>query len=149
MHFVSYCEQDTYGAAQMLADGMHRGGIVAVDGDLGVGKSVFCRGLIQYFCPHATVKSPTYTVMNVYPYRKGEILHMDAYRLTDAAELDYMGFDVYRDSYFIWLIEWSENIRAFLDTQPNVHYVRIERLAELPTKRLLTFHMPPQEKKTK
>ena len=99
---------------------------VAMEGDLGVGKTVFVRGFVSAISAGSAVRSPTFTLVN--EYRKGEvpIFHFDMYRISDDDELYSMGFyDYLNDRRAISLVEWSENITyAF----PKEYFrVRIEK----------------------
>jgi len=83
--------------------------VVSLQGNLGAGKSFFCRSMIQSIVPAARVKSPTYTLVE--PYAAGEltIYHWDLYRLCDAQELEYMGLRDYLRPHTLHLVEWWEN----------------------------------------
>ena len=84
---------------------------VALDGDLGAGKTAFTRGFASVFCPKARVKSPTFAIVNVY---RGEtvIHHLDTYRITDDDDLYSTGFYDMDEGFII--CEWSENIEYAL-----------------------------------
>ena len=113
---------------------------VAMEGDLGVGKTVFVRGFTSEISPAAAVRSPTFALVNDYTKRGGTpIYHFDVYRITDDDDLYSTGFyDYLRDKKAFCLVEWSENIRyAF----PKEYFaVRIEKCEpENVEKRLITI----------
>ena len=85
---------------------------VAMEGDLGVGKTVFVRGFTSEISPAAAVRSPTFALVNDYTKRGGTpIYHFDVYRITDDDDLYSTGFYDYlnaRNAYCI--AEWCENI---------------------------------------
>ena len=85
---------------------------ITLDGEMGVGKTVFCRGFASAFGIKG-VKSPTYTVLNEYRGRC-KIHHFDFYRITDGDDLYSIGYDdiIEEDGYTLG--EWSENIVVFL-----------------------------------
>lgn len=89
---------------------------VALYGDVGVGKTVFVRGLASEICPDDYVQSPTYAIVNEY---RGEyrICHYDMYRITDEDDLESTGFYDYKNC--IIVAEWCENIPFAL---PKNHY---------------------------
>ncbi len=90
--------------------------IFALFGDLGVGKSFFAKHFINYLQTEKTsVLSPTFTLLNTYHTKKGEIFHFDLYRLKTACELENIGFFV-PISKNIMLIEWPEIALSFLPT---------------------------------
>lgn len=100
---------------------------VALEGDLGAGKTAFVRGFASVLSPGSRVKSPTYTIVN--EYRRGEVplFHFDLYRMEDPESLDSIGFDEYVAS-GICIAEWSENLG---DRRPeNVITVSIEKRGE-------------------
>ncbi len=114
---------------------------VAMEGDLGVGKTVFVRGFTSEISPAAAVRSPTFALVNDYTKRGGTpIYHFDVYRITDDDDLYSTGFyDYLRDKKAFCLVEWSENIRyAF----PKEYFVvRIEKCdPEKVEKRLITIY---------
>ena len=82
---------------------------IALNGDLGAGKTAFVRGFASVLSPGSRVKSPSYTIVN--EYRRGDIpvYHFDFYRLEDEDGLDSVGFDEYLSS-GICICEWCEKI---------------------------------------
>ena len=92
---------------------------IALEGDLGVGKTAFVRGFVSLLVPGSAVRSPTFALVNEYKKRdtKIPVYHFDVYRITDEDDLYSTGFYDYLDSNAVCLVEWSENIRyAFPDT---------------------------------
>lgn len=82
---------------------------VALDGDLGAGKTIFTSGMASVLSPSSRVKSPTYTIVNEYLKGKVPLYHFDFYRIADPDELYGIGFDDYLDG-GICIGEWCENI---------------------------------------
>ena len=80
---------------------------IALYGDVGVGKTVFVRGLASVICPDDFVQSPTYALVNEYK-GKYKICHYDMYRITSEDDLESTGFYDYRNC--IIVAEWCENI---------------------------------------
>ena len=99
---------------------------IALEGDLGVGKTVFVRGFVSSLVPGAAVRSPTFALVNEYRSKetRNVVYHFDVYRITSEDDLYSIGFYDYIDN-GICLVEWSENIRyAFPDSYLTV---RIEK----------------------
>ena len=87
---------------------------VAMYGDLGVGKTAFVRGFSAPIAPSASVKSPTFAIVNQY----GRTLyHFDMYRITDEEDLYSIGFYDYIAENNFCIIEWSENIPYALPSE--------------------------------
>jgi len=91
-----------------MALAVRRGDYLALNGDLGAGKSTFARALIRAIADDAflEVPSPTFTLVQSYDLRI-PVAHFDLYRIADAAEIDELGFDeALSDG--ICLVEWPE-----------------------------------------
>ena len=88
MHFTAANEDDTRRLAEALAAAVGPGDVVALEGDLGTGKTTLTRHLVRALGvgPDIPVTSPTFTLVNQYTAEELEIIHADLYRLGDAAE---------------------------------------------------------------
>lgn len=83
---------------------------IALFGEMGVGKTAFTRGFVASITPAATVRSPTYTVVNEYRGGSLPVFHFDMYRIEDSDDLASIGFSDYLAADSFILCEWSENI---------------------------------------
>ena len=122
--------------ASELAKELKNGDFVAMYGDLGVGKTAFVRGLARVLAPTATVKSPTYTVVNEYKGDGCKLYHFDVYRIEDDDDLYSIGFYDYITK-GISVCEWSENIPYAIPE--DAYKVTIERVPEDTGKRKITI----------
>jgi tRNA threonylcarbamoyladenosine biosynthesis protein TsaE len=77
-------------------------------GDLGAGKTTFARGFLAGLGVHGPVRSPTYTLLELYPAGAVTVVHLDLYRLNQAAELEGLGVREWARPKHVWLIEWPE-----------------------------------------
>jgi tRNA threonylcarbamoyladenosine biosynthesis protein TsaE len=77
-------------------------------GDLGAGKTTLARGFLRAMGISGPVRSPTYTLLEVYETPAVSVLHLDLYRLVDPAELEPLGLRDWARPGHVWLIEWPD-----------------------------------------
>lgn len=107
-------EAATLALGSELATQFSGGGVVYLQGELGAGKTTLVRGYLRALGYEDSVKSPTYTLVEPYEIDDFSIAHLDLYRVTDPAELEYIGIeDVLRDV-SLTFIEWPENGEGYL-----------------------------------
>ena len=82
--------------------------VLYLTGELGAGKTTFARGFLRALGVSGPVRSPTYTLMELYPAGALTLLHVDLYRLRDPAELEALGLREWARAGHVWLIEWPE-----------------------------------------
>jgi len=112
---ISNSEEDTVRYAQAFAPLLQKGDVISLQGDLGMGKSVFARALIRTLAGNAAleVPSPTFTLVQTYDTTRAEIWHFDLYRLKDPEEVYELGWEEALTGPIV-IIEWPERLGALL-----------------------------------
>lgn len=121
-------ERETFELGRRLGLGAAAGQVFALIGDLGVGKTVFTKGLAAGLGIDEPVSSPTFTIVQVYEEGRLPFYHFDVYRIGDVEEMDEIGYEDYVYGQGVCLIEWADLIREILPA----HYteIRIEKELE-------------------
>lgn len=104
---------ETEQLGQKLAAQLEPGTVVAFFGGMGMGKTVFTRGLARGLGCTESVSSPTFALVQEYGGQP-PLVHFDMYRITTWDDLDSTGFYDYIDMGYILAVEWSENIENAL-----------------------------------
>ncbi|MCF0145149.1 MAG: tRNA (adenosine(37)-N6)-threonylcarbamoyltransferase complex ATPase subunit type 1 TsaE [Eubacterium sp.] len=122
---VSRSEDDTFLLAEEMGRNAVPGQVFALDGDLGAGKTVFCRGFAEGLGVTELVNSPTFMIVQEYSTGRLPMFHFDVYRIEDPDELDDIGYEEYFRGDGVCLIEWASRIRELLP--PDTVFVSLER----------------------
>ena len=109
--FISKSREDTEQFAFEYAQTLQAGDVVVLDGEMGAGKTVFCKGLARGLEIEEEVTSPTYAYMNDYD---GRLFHYDCYRIESVAQAESLGLADYFDMGGICVVEWAQNIAPLL-----------------------------------
>ncbi len=110
----SFSPEDTFALGVRIGEGAEPGQIYMLNGDLGVGKTVFTQGLAAGLQIREPVSSPTFTILQEYDSGRLPLYHFDVYRLGDAEELEEIGCDDYFFGNGVCLVEWAERIREWI-----------------------------------
>lgn len=108
------------------------GWTLLLTGELGAGKSTLARALIRAAGHTGAIPSPTYTLVEPYSLPRGNIYHVDLYRVSDEEELRYLGWDELDDGCRI--VEWPDRapgLAAQADLALTLRYDGDGREAEL------------------
>ncbi len=117
--------EETWEFGKALGEAAKPGQVYCLDGDLGVGKTVFTQGFAAGLGIREPVNSPTFTIVQEYEEGRMPLYHYDVYRIADVEEMEEIG---YEDCFYgegVCLIEWSRLIEEILP--PDAIRVRIEK----------------------
>ena len=117
MIWQSNSEKETFAVAEEIARQASPGDIYLLEGDLGVGKTVFAKGFAHGLGITEPVTSPTFTIVQEYHEGRLPLYHFDVYRIADVEEMDEIGYEDYFYGDGVCLIEWAELIRDILPEQ--------------------------------
>ncbi len=126
MQIHSTSLEQTHAIGRRIGEVAVLGDVIALDGELGAGKTQLVRGLAHGMgLDPAHVSSPTFVLMHEYENENNNeeesrvLVHIDAYRLSTPAQLASLGFDAALRRCSVTAIEWSQKILA--DPQPGEH----------------------------
>lgn len=105
-------EAATLAFAQRFAADVQPPCSVALVGDLGAGKTTFVRGVLRALGVTGAIKSPTYALVETYETSKGEVHHLDAYRIESVDDFEARGGFEYFQSPSIRFVEWPERLHG-------------------------------------
>lgn len=125
MVMESFKAEDTYSLGKRIGSEAKKGQIFCLNGDLGVGKTVFTQGFAAGLEITEPISSPTFTVIQVYEEGRIPLYHFDVYRIADITEMDEIGYEDYFYGDGVCLIEWASLIKELLPQ--NVTTITIEK----------------------
>lgn len=114
MIYESNSREDTFNLGRQLGEKARAGQVYCLDGDLGVGKTVFTQGFARGLGIEEPVASPTFTIVQQYDEGRLPLWHFDVYRIGDISEMDEIGWE---DCFYgegVCLVEWSSRIEELL-----------------------------------
>ena len=105
--------EDTVKLGEDLAPSLYPNLVIALEGELGAGKTTFVRGILKGLGSNDQAQSPTFNLLHIYQ-AKLPVFHFDLYRLKGIEEFRSLGFEEYFEAGGVCLIEWSERITPLL-----------------------------------
>ena len=97
-----------------MAKFLKSGDLLALDGDLGAGKTTFTQGLAEGLDIKEQVNSPTFTIIHEYQTGRLPLYHMDVYRLENYREMEDLGYEEYFYGDGVTVVEWASMIEPLL-----------------------------------
>ena len=117
MIIETHSEQETWEVGKKLAAQAKPGQIFALIGDIGVGKTIFTKGMAAGLGISEPVNSPTFTIVQVYEEGRMPFYHFDVYRIGDIEEMDEIGYEDYFYGEGVCLVEWANLIEELMPEQ--------------------------------
>lgn len=115
----------TFDFAKKIGENLKSGDVLCLDGDLGVGKTVFTKGVAAGLGIKDDVSSPTFTLIQEYYGGRLPLYHFDVYRIDGPWDMDDLGYEEYFYGEGVCLVEWGSMIKELFPE--NTIYVRIEK----------------------
>lgn len=134
--FTSNSAAETETIARKIAAELRAGDIVALQGELGAGKTHFTKGLVAGLASPAPVTSPTFTIMHEYPGGRLSVYHFDFFRLEDARAAQAIALDDYFFGDGVSVVEWADRFPELIP--PNARWIRFELSSPTERKILLS-----------
>ncbi len=110
MVIETWSPEETFAVGKQLGKEAKAGAVYTLNGDLGVGKTVFTQGVAKGLEIDEPVNSPTFTIVQVYEEGRMPFYHFDVYRIGDIEEMDEIGYEDYFYGEGLCIIEWAELI---------------------------------------
>lgn len=117
--WITNSVEETIEIAMKLAEKSKPGEVYCLDGDLGVGKTVFAQGFGRGLGIEEPISSPTFTILKEYHDGRLPLYHFDVYRIGSDDEMDEIGYYEAIDGEGVCLIEWSKLIEDILPEDCN------------------------------
>ncbi len=125
MVYETFSAQETAALGRKIAQQAQPGGICALNGGLGVGKTVFTQGIAQGLGIDGPVCSPTFTILQEYEGGRMPFYHFDVYRIADIEEMEEIGYEDYFYGDGFTVVEWANMFEGLLP--PACQKVTIEK----------------------
>lgn len=117
--------KETFELGMKMGQQAAKGSVICLEGDLGVGKTVFTQGFAKGLAVDEPVNSPTFTIVQEYHSGRIPFYHFDVYRISDVSEMEEIGYEDYFFGEGVCLIEWASIIKEIIPD--NAVYITIEK----------------------
>jgi len=114
LNIFTHSAKQTFRSAYVIGQSINRPRIFLIEGSLGVGKTVFCKGLICGLGLEDSndVTSPSFTLINEYLVRM-PVFHVDLYRINNRRDLETLGLEEILSQAAVILVEWPEKLEEY------------------------------------
>lgn len=125
MVIETWSSKETYALGEKIGREALPGQVYTLNGDLGVGKTVFTQGVAAGLGIQEPVNSPTFTIVQVYEEGRMPFYHFDVYRIGDVEEMEEIGYQDYFYGEGLCMIEWAQLIEEIIPE--NARHITIEK----------------------
>ena len=125
MVIETWSPKETYALGEKIVREALPGQVYTLNGDLGVGKTVFTQGVAAGLGIREPVNSPTFTIVQVYEEGRMPFYHFDVYRIGDVEEMEEIGYQDYFYGEGLCMIEWAQLIEEIIPE--NARHITIEK----------------------
>lgn len=125
MVIETWSPKETYALGEKIGREALPGQVYTLNGDLGVGKTVFTQGVAAGLGIQEPVNSPTFTIVQVYEEGRMPFYHFDVYRIGDVEEMEEIGYQDYFYGEGLCMIEWAQLIEEIIPE--NAKHITIEK----------------------
>lgn len=125
MVIETWSPKETYALGEKIGREALPGQVYTLNGDLGVGKTVFTQGVAAGLGIQEPVNSPTFTIVQIYEEGRMPFYHFDVYRIGDVEEMEEIGYQDYFYGEGLCMIEWAQLIEEIIPG--NARHITIEK----------------------
>ena len=125
MVIETWSPKETYALGEKIGREALPGQVYTLNGDLGVGKTVFTQGVAAGLGIQEPVNSPTFTIVQEYEEGRMPFYHFDVYRIGDVEEMEEIGYQDYFYGEGLCMIEWAQLIEEIIPE--NARHITIEK----------------------
>lgn len=125
MVIETWTPEETFQLGKALGERAKAGDVYTLNGDLGVGKTVFTQGVAAGLGIEEPVNSPTFTIVQEYEEGRIPFYHFDVYRIGDVEEMEEIGYQDYFYGEGLCMIEWATLIEEIIPA--NAKQIIIEK----------------------
>lgn len=120
MIYETMSPKETFELGRKIGLEAKAGEIICLDGDLGVGKTVFTQGIAKGLGIDEAVNSPTFTIIQEYDEGRLPLYHFDVYRIGNPEEMYEIGYEDYFYGQGVCLIEWAKLIEELIPDEAKI-----------------------------